>query len=69
MVRVQEGVGVETLCVQCNVCDAEVEQEDEDEDRDCDEGMRACGREEDFEDGVEGVEAVLGDLCSRAVSQ
>lgn len=45
-----------------DVCDAEVEKEDEDEDRDCDKRVGICGWEDDFEEGVEGVEAVLGDL-------
>lgn len=45
-----------------DVRNAEVEEEDEDEDWDCDERVWVCGWEEDFKEGVEGIEAVLRDL-------
>lgn len=50
-----------------DVCDAEVEEEDKDEDWNCDERVWVCGWEEDFEEGIEGIEAVLGDLQLLAI--
>lgn len=61
---IEEGVGIKPLCVEGDVRDAEVEKQNQDKDRDGDEGVGVCGWEDDFEEGVEGVEAVLGDLLS-----
>lgn len=41
---------------------AEIEQQQEKEKGDGDPRVGGDGRENDFEDGVEGIEAVLGDL-------
>lgn len=59
---VEEAVGVEALGVVGDVCDAEVEQQKQNEDRDGNEGVGGCCWEEDLEKGVEGVQAMLGDL-------
>lgn len=63
---VEEAVRVEALGVVGDVRDAEVEKQDQDEDGDCDEGVWSGGWEDNLKQGVEGVEAVLRDLCFRS---
>lgn len=61
--RVEEAVRVEALGVVGDVCDAEVQQQEQDEDGDGDEGVGNGSWEDDLEQGVEGVQSMLGDLC------
>ena len=59
---VQEGIGVEALCVEGNVRDTQVKRQQQNEHGDSHPGMGSRGGEDDFQQGVQRVEAVLGDL-------
>lgn len=62
---VQERVGVEALRVMRQVGERDVQQEDEEEEGEGEEGVRVGCWEDDFEQGEERVQAVVGDLGRR----
>lgn len=59
---IKEGIGEEALRGDSDVGDAEVEQENEDEEWDSDEWVWVCSWEDDFQEGIERIKGVLGDL-------
>lgn len=62
--RIQERVGVEPLSVVGQVRERDIQQENQHQDRKRQKRMRVRGGEDDFQQGPEGVEAVLRDLQS-----
>lgn len=65
---IQERVRVESLSVVGEIGEGDVEKEDEDQHGETEEWVRGGGWEDDFRQGVEGVEAVLGDLIISLIS-
>lgn len=62
MLGVQEGVRVEALGVERDVHNAEIEQEHKNQEWNCDKWLRRRGWDDDFQQGVAGVQRMLGDL-------
>lgn len=59
---VEEGISVEALRVEGDVRDTQVKRQQQDEHRNSHPGVGSRGGKDNFQQGVQGVEAVLGDL-------